>query len=50
MELEYNLDYGKGVLSVIAENFDEALKKLNDHLKSDCKENQIRIKSVIRLN
>lgn len=50
MRLEYNLDYGKGVLSVIAGSFDEALEKLNNHLNSDYKENQIRIKSVIRLS
>ena len=50
MKLEYNLDYGKGVLSVIAESYDEALKKLNEHLKTNYTENQVRIKSVIKLN
>jgi hypothetical protein len=50
MKIEYNLSYGLGTLTVIAGNFNEALEELNTKLGTSYTENQVRIKSAVRLS
>lgn len=50
IRIEYNLNYGSGDLKVIAGNFQEALDELNTKLGTSYNENQVRIKSAVRLN
>lgn len=50
MKIAYNLNYGSGDLTVIAGDFHEALDELNTRLGTSYSENQVRIKSAVRLN
>lgn len=47
---QYHLDYGSGTIFIEAENFEDALKKLNNELNTKYTEDNIRIKSVIAIN
>lgn len=48
--IEYHLDYVSGSITIKANDFQEALEKLNAFLNSNYTENNVRIKSAIRLN
>ncbi|MCX8533086.1 hypothetical protein [Chryseobacterium luquanense] len=48
--IEYHLDYGSGNILIKANDFQEALEKLNITLNSNYTQNNVRIKSAVRLN
>jgi 16S rRNA G527 N7-methylase RsmG len=49
MILEYSLKVGSETHSIQAEDFIEALKKLNEKLNLTLTENEVRINSVIKI-
>ena len=48
--LEYTLKVGNEIHLIDANNFEEALKKLNEKLKTNYTENQVRVNAVNEKN